>query len=152
VGKVISRRPHRNLFPSHAVERARSLSNTMCHGFPKARLQTGLRFVQPFLRRAAWQTPQATWSSVAIDHISYTCTFDAVWQEAQTARRLCTPMLRSWHKTLRSTAFPLFAIYWPDFPTFTFQSPIWRPQWGGLLELSALLQSIESRMMIDSAG
>jgi len=46
-----------------------------------------------------------------------------------------------WHKTLRNTAFRavlsradiwwMTAIYWPDFPTFTYPSSIWRPQWGG---------------------
>jgi len=59
----------------------------------------------------------------------------------QTARRLCTPMLRSpWYKTLRSPAFHpvlpraafwrMTAVYWPDFPIFTYPSRIWRPQWG----------------------
>jgi len=65
----------------------------------------------------------------------------------QTARRLCTLMLRSpRHKTPRSTAFCIVlsraavwwmtAIYWPDFPTFTYPSPAWRSQWGDSLELS----------------
>jgi len=54
----------------------------------------------------------------------------------QTARRLCTPMLRSWHKTPRSTAFHavlstaelwwLAAIYWSNFPTLTISFPTWR--------------------------
>jgi len=58
----------------------------------------------------------------------------------QTAWRLCTTMLRSlWHKTLRNIAFHavlsratlwrMTVIYWPDFLTFTYPSPIWRPQW-----------------------
>jgi len=44
-------------------------------------------------------------------------------------------LISSWHKTLRSTAFQaalwwMTAIYWPGFPTFTYPSLIWCPQWG----------------------
>jgi len=53
----------------------------------------------------------------------------------------CTPILRStWRRTLRSTAchaarsraalWWMSAIYWPDFPTFTYPAPISRPRWG----------------------
>jgi len=31
----------------------------------------------------------------------------------------------------RAALWWITAIYWPDFPTFTYHSPIWRPQWGG---------------------
>jgi len=60
----------------------------------------------------------------------------------------CQDLLSLWRTT---------AIYWPDFPTFRYSSPIWRPQWGDPLELSGSylvwenwVQSGEGRMMIDS--
>jgi len=60
----------------------------------------------------------------------------------QTARRLCTVMLKSpWHKMLpcipfqavlsRAALWWMTAIYWPNFSTFTSPSPIWLPQWQG---------------------
>jgi len=30
----------------------------------------------------------------------------------------------------RAALWWMTVIYWPDFPTFTYPSPIWRPQWG----------------------
>jgi len=69
-----------------------------------------------------------------------------------------------WHKTLRSTAFHVVllmaalwwmtAIYWPDFPTFTYPCPIWEiPRsiefiFGMEKTRMAGLQSDEGRMMM----
>jgi len=38
-----------------------------------------------------------------------------------------------WHaaRTLVRTYSPKAATHWPDFLSFTYPSPIWRPQWGG---------------------
>jgi len=71
----------------------------------------------------------------------------------QTARRLCTPIWAAFRW--------MTAIYWPNFPTFTYPSPIWRPQWKGCPRAigfifgttktrMAGLQSGEARMMIES--
>jgi len=48
-------------------------------------------------------------------------------------------MLRStsFHAVLSGAAlWWMTAIYWQDFPTFTYPSAIWLPQWGDFLELS----------------
>jgi len=83
-----------------------------------------------------WHKPTASFALIGVQR--HNKKHSLCWQ---TARRLFTPMLRSSHKTLQSSAFHVVlsraalwwmtAIYWPDFPTFTYPSRIWCLEWVG---------------------